>query len=263
VAASVTLRAQLEGESGDDNLTGGGAADTLLGGDGNDLLNGKVGNDLMDGGAGVDTWTYEGANSNDFIDLDWDPGALALVARRRASSGGASIDTDLAQGVEVLKLNGLNGNDVVDLSALTSADRSAAGVTSVSINGGDGNDTITGSGGVDTLEGGLGDDSLDGGAGADTFVFKGTAGADDLDIALVSGKVRVQRRDRGTPPGPVLETDRFTFDSSDIVSISAGNGDDFISVSLSLTIGGIVDGGNGVDTCGAVPAGWTKKKCEL
>ncbi|WP_375293461.1 hypothetical protein [Novosphingobium sp. G106] len=43
------------------------------------------------------------------------------------------------------------------------------GITS--INGGTGNDTLTGSAGDDHIDGGLGTDVLTGGAGNDTFVF--------------------------------------------------------------------------------------------
>ena len=64
-------------------------------------------------------------------------------------------------------INGTNGND--SLTGGSYAD---------SLTGYDGNDTLTGNGGSDTLNGGTGDDSLSGGAGYD--LLYGGAGADTL-----------------------------------------------------------------------------------
>src|SRR5262249_8621654 len=57
---------------------------------------------------------------------------------------------------DTLTVNALGGNDVVNASGLT------ANLIGLTINGGAGNDTITGSQGNDTLTGGDGDDFLDG-----------------------------------------------------------------------------------------------------
>ena len=46
----------LDGNAGDDDLTGFAGNDTLLGGDGNDWLDGHVGADRMVGGDGNDTY---------------------------------------------------------------------------------------------------------------------------------------------------------------------------------------------------------------
>ena len=54
---------------------------------------------------------------------------------------------------DTLVINALGGNDMIDASAL------AAGVTRLTIDGGDGNDTIIGSGGADVLIGGAGNDA--------------------------------------------------------------------------------------------------------
>ncbi len=67
VSANITIPAILQGEDGNDTLTGGSSADTLLGGPGNDTLNGKLGNDTIDGGTGTDQWNLDGTTSGDFV----------------------------------------------------------------------------------------------------------------------------------------------------------------------------------------------------
>ena len=69
---------------------------------------------------------------------------------------------DGAEGAnDSLVINALGGNDTIDASAL------AAGVIKLTIDGGDGNDTIIGSDGADTLIGGAGNDVVTGGRGND------------------------------------------------------------------------------------------------
>src|SRR5262249_34264417 len=62
-------------------------------------------------------------------------------------------------------INGAGGNDTIDASGL------ASGKIKLTIDGGDGNDTIIGSAGVDTLNGGAGDDVITGGVGNDVAVL--------------------------------------------------------------------------------------------
>ncbi|NMM43529.1 hypothetical protein HH303_03505 [Rhodospirillaceae bacterium KN72] len=54
---NVGKRLVIEGEGGDDTLTGSNRNDDIYGGAGNDTLDGGTGNDLLDGGAGDDTIT--------------------------------------------------------------------------------------------------------------------------------------------------------------------------------------------------------------
>jgi Ca2+-binding RTX toxin-like protein len=63
--------------------------------------------------------------------------------------------------LDFLRVHGLGGNDTVTAEALP------AGLISLVLDGGDGNDRLTGSAGDDTLDGGAGSDTLDGGAGTD------------------------------------------------------------------------------------------------
>lgn len=56
---------RLEGEDGNDRLTGGGVADLLFGGGGNDALEGRAGNDDLWGGTGNDTFLFSAITVDD------------------------------------------------------------------------------------------------------------------------------------------------------------------------------------------------------
>jgi hypothetical protein len=58
----------------------------------------------------------------------------------------------------------------------------------------------------------------------------------------------------------VLERDSIIHDASDEVVLNALDGDDLITVDAAFTVPGLVDGGNGTDTCTA-PAGWSEVSC--
>ena len=62
------VSATLNGEVGDDVLTGADTSDSLDGGDGNDRLVGAKGSDDMNGGAGNDTLVWNNGDGSDTID---------------------------------------------------------------------------------------------------------------------------------------------------------------------------------------------------
>ena len=115
-----------------------------------------------------------------------------------------------------LVINTFGGNDTIDATGL------AAGATQLSIDAGDGNDSITGSGGADVLIGGAGNDTITGGrgndvafmgdgddkfiwnpgdgsdavegqGGTDTLVFNGANVNENLDISANGSRVRLFR----------------------------------------------------------------------
>ncbi len=95
--------------------------------------------------------------------------------------------------------------------------------------------------------------------GGDFYEFLGTSDAEDLRLLWNSvTSANFIRKPRGL--STVLEQDTITYDASDEVSIKALGGDDSIAVDLAFTFLGIVDGGDGTDTCIA-PAAWTKVSC--
>ena len=78
-------------------------------------------------------------------------------------------------GIDSLVINGGIGNDTIDASTLH------AGQVNLTLNGGDGNDTIIGSAGNDTIIGGRGNDVAYIGAGDDTFVWNPGDGSDTVN----------------------------------------------------------------------------------
>jgi hypothetical protein len=57
-----------------------------------------------------------------------------------------------------------------------------------------------------------------------------------------------------------LELDSLTNDATDEVSVQGLAGDDLITIDLAIAMLGVVDGGDGIDSCTA-PAPWTKISC--
>ena len=215
----------LSGGRGNDSILGGSGADTINGGDGHDTLNGQGGNDLVTGGTGDDQLVWNGAgNGNDTVSggsgfdsvavngtgasdslvvgqvivgeevipqLTVTTAGVTLVVQSdivnvviNGSGGDDSItvgSVNLAAGV-VLTVNGGDGNDTL------SAVGALLGATRLRINGDVGNDSLTGSVDRDTLDGGDGDDLLNGGLGNDSQigglgndVLSGNEGNDSLN----------------------------------------------------------------------------------
>ncbi|QNE33270.1 calcium-binding protein [Sphingomonas sp. NBWT7] len=228
---------RLIGSAGDDSFIGGGGADTVFGGIGNDTAIFNVSTDGADAvnlGVGDDRVNVSAATGTTQVRLTFtsaevgngnaaDAGTAAnqdggLAVRLQAedatgaltgavsrfddegitffSSAGVTFDVrDLVSGTArgdqfaAVQL-GTQADDVLDNSAST---------ISYYINGGTGNDTITGGGASDFLVGGAGSDTLNGGAnndqhiggaGADTFVFTSGPGNDTI-LDFVSGTDKV------------------------------------------------------------------------
>ncbi|MBM81845.1 MAG: hypothetical protein CMJ78_14815 [Planctomycetaceae bacterium] len=131
------VRFSVNGEAGDDTITGGGGAETLSGGAGNDMINGGGGNDTIFGGDG-----------DDMLDGDGDDDVLM---------GEAGNDT----------VDGSGGNDIV--SGGDFDDRVIGGDGNDTVSGDDGEDKVIGNAGDDRLLGGNDDDSIFGGSGNDTI----------------------------------------------------------------------------------------------
>ena len=177
---------------GNDVIFGAGGADSIFGSDGNDSITGDGGDDTLDGSAGNDQFTWNNGDGSDMIDggdgtdvqtVNFADSAAEGDMVTVTDGGGGRVDVNRSAGatlgafsldvgtVETIELNLLDGDDVVDASA------SPIGLT---INGGDGDDTITGSDLTDSISGGLGADTLRGedsmsGTGAGDTIFGGLA----------------------------------------------------------------------------------------
>ena len=170
--AAVTLTGSggndtLFGGSADDVLNGGSGADELVGNAGNDFLNGQGGTgDTLDGGDGDDT--LNGGSGNDVL-REFFAGNAVLTNTAMTGRG-----SDTVVDVERALLAGGSASQTIDASAFLTP-----GLTSVTLDGGGGNDVLIGSPGSDVLNGAGGNDSLLGGDGHDRLL--GGSGADTLN----------------------------------------------------------------------------------
>ncbi len=280
----------MTGGAGADTITGSFLADTLAGGAGNDPLVGDNnpagtrdtadggddsdtmvwnpgdGDDVNEGGAGTDIVLVNGAGAGETFAIAPDATVAGRVRFDRTLPTAFSIDIGTS---ETLRLNAGAGNDTV-----TGANGLAA-LIALELNGGDGDDTITGGDGADTIHGDLGNDVLDGndnpaatldqvfgddgndtmtwnpgkdddrnegGAGTDVSVINGAGAAETFTIAASGGRVRFDR---------TLPTAFFVdIGSTETLRVNAGGGNDSITggAGLAALIALELNGGDGDDT---------------
>ena len=143
--------ADASGGPDDDVLTGGDGANTLSGDGGRDRLSGGGGNDTLAGGDGTDTLL--GGAGDDGID----GGGGSDTASWEDVPGPvtASLATGTATGAGSDTLGG-----VETLAGSPAGDSLAGGAGSETLLGGDGDDTLIDSAGADVFDGGPGSDAL-------------------------------------------------------------------------------------------------------
>jgi Ca2+-binding RTX toxin-like protein len=138
----------VEGYFGNDTFTGGANSfDTMFGGPGDDFFEVSKG-DYIDGGVGFDTVTFASSGA-----------VVVAVGNNAANSGDAT--GSFFNAVEAFVGSAFSDSMTAFLS------------TSISFEGGEGDDTLTGSSGRDSIFGGAGSDILSGGAGGDLLVGDG------------------------------------------------------------------------------------------
>ena len=288
VAKSTELASSgLNGDGGDDLLSGPDSNDTLTGGDGNDRLVPGKGDDAMNGGAGNDTLVWNQGDGSDVADGDLgndgaevngaptlgDVLTLEASTRRvklqRTNLGPFTFDA----ATERFEVNGLGGsdsvtaNDGVGALTLLSVD-GGAGVDTVQgsdgadlILGGEANDVLSGGGGDDRIVGDRGTDTMNGGTGDDTLVWNngdgtdvanGDDGRDDVEVngAPAAGDIFTVQ-----PNGARIKFDRpnlvpFSIDigSSETLHADGLGGNDAITVGDVGVFEVTVSGGPGDDT---------------
>jgi Ca2+-binding RTX toxin-like protein len=231
----------IQGERGNDSLSGLEGADTLYGGipnvvDGaNDTLNGGKGADSMSGGSGNDTYyvddpgdivtdvpdypTYRETNVvvssinyalPDYIDN------LELVGGAIRGAGNI-LDNVITANAKDNILNGGRGIDTVSYATATAGVTVSLATNAAQATRGSGSDAIrnfeniTGSRFNDTLAGNAGDNVLDGGVGSDSMI-----GGRGNDIYIIDA-------------------------AADVITEAAGNGTDLVKSSVSLTLGANIE----------------------
>ena len=163
------------------------------------------------GGDGVaDQVTVNGTGGDDQINVVAGGTSVAVTGLS------AQVNISAPETDDLLTINAGNGNDTINASGVP------AGVIGLTIDGGAGNDIITGSQGADTFIGGDGNDTVVGGrgndvallgngndtftwnpgdgsdivegqAGTDTLVFNGANVAENMDISANGSRVRLFR----------------------------------------------------------------------
>jgi Ca2+-binding RTX toxin-like protein len=231
------------------SLAGNELANTLVGGAGNDTLDGGDGIDKLDGRAGADTMT--GGLGNDIYYVDDDGDRAVEVALGGTDAVVASLDYELAAGLDVELLRGrgtvglsLAGNELANTvfgDADAGNDTLDGGGGNDWLYGGAGNDTMTAGVGNDAFNGGTGNDSMTGGAGNDTYtvdngadlVFETGLGGVDLVFTTVDYQLAA---------GQEVETLRV----SGTVGLSL-TGNELVNTLIGGNGNDTVDGGDGND----------------
>jgi Ca2+-binding RTX toxin-like protein len=211
-------------------------------------LGGTLG--LPGGDGAADTVTVNGTAGDDHISVA-SSGATVVVRGLPAQVTLANADTG-----DSLVVNGGAGNDTIDASGLR-----AGQITNLTINGGDGNDFITGSAGDDTVIGGRGNDTALLGAGNDTFVWnpgegsdivEGQAGIDTLQFNDANVTENVTISANGNRARLFRDVGNVTMDLGGIehINVAAQGGADTITVNdltgtavsqVALDLGNAVD----------------------
>src|SRR5688572_9932762 len=176
----------LTGNAGKNGLFGDAGNDTLDGGENGDVLSGGIGDDfyLVDdaadvvieaAGKGKDTVQSSVTfNFNDSVEIE------TVILNSGSSIG--SIGNNFANAIKMIgvgpaSINGNDGNDTLTgsigddlLIGANGNDVINGGGGNDSLQGGDNNDKLTGGDGNDTLQGGAGKDAMVGGKGSDNYV---------------------------------------------------------------------------------------------
>ncbi|MEM5474120.1 VCBS domain-containing protein [Hoeflea sp. AS60] len=192
------------GGGGNDTITGTDGDDTISGGTGNDTITGGKGNDTLDGGHGSDTYMVR-TTSHGF-DTYRDSGNTGtdriLAADSNTRIGLAGNFSKNTSGIEVIDSNGHSSVVVFGDGNNNTLDFSGMSVNVAAINGGSGEDTITGTSAADTIIGDRDNDVLDGAGGGDTYEVKGTNhGFDTYQDSGTSGVDTIVATSDGTRIG--------------------------------------------------------------
>lgn len=170
------------------DITGGATNETITGGDGNDRLDGGAGNDTLSGGDGDDTLIGGAGADSLFGGNGYDRASYATAASAVVVNlGNASLSQGDAQGDIYSSIELIVGSAFNDTLA-------AATSVAAALDGGGGNDQLTGSSAADKLWGGDGNDTMNGAGGAD-YLYGGLG--DDIYVIDSVGDVAFEAVNEG------------------------------------------------------------------
>ncbi len=255
--AGGSLNAVNGGEQAD-VLTGTAGGDLVRGNGGNDILTGGAGNDRLEGGSGDDVYVF---NRGDGSDSAYDEsggidvlrfGATittedVVVSRRRVDGDSYGVVFSIAGTTDEIYFQSFDYRDYgadrdvervefADGTVWTFADVASRLLAKATdgddvlaatsygndvIDGGSGDDRITGSNGVNTLIGGKGNDRIDGGGGNETYLF---ARGDGMDTISDRGGNDTLRFGAGISTSDIRVERRAAGDNMGIVFVIAGAG---------------------------------------
>ncbi|NQV25720.1 MAG: hypothetical protein HQ518_15285 [Rhodopirellula sp.] len=224
-AAAVAAALLLNGDAGNDTITGGSGNDTLSGGDDDDEIQGGGGNDSVDGGSGTDTISESG-------DANFILGASTLTG----------VGFDQFTGIELASLTGGDSANLIDASLFAGSVTVSAGAGDDTVVGSDnddqlfgdaGNDSLTGGQGNDLVNGGADDDVVFGGAGDDVVLggggndtLNGEDGNDDIrgqsQNDVLTGGLGDDTLDGGDGWDSLFESENVDFTLTDVSLIGVG-----------------------------------------
>jgi Ca2+-binding RTX toxin-like protein len=254
---------RLLGEIGSDTLKGGNSRDYLFNGPGDDKLVGgpdesydelymawsdAEGDDLFDGGKGADLYILGYQRFSDWghatisdSDIDPMPGQSVSVGDTLDTSGAYSL-----RGLTITLSPG-PGPEVTDSEGTNTVEWSGPGEF-LRVDGGNGDDTITGDEWPNVLRGWAGTNTIDGGGGNDVVNSSDNGGSlsggDDND-SLAGYRSAILRGDNGNDH-IVVGGAAFGMPSALTSSVEGGAGDDNIEALNGSP--DIIDCGDGTDT---------------
>jgi Ca2+-binding RTX toxin-like protein len=180
---TIATPATARGGAGADAIIAGTGDDRLYGDSGNDQLYGGDGSDRLDGGTGSDL--LSGGAGRDSVDYSARTANLSITIKRGNYDDGERNERDNVR-EDIEGINGGSGDDAITGWISPDVINGNAGNDTIkgddaqdSINGDDGDDLIEGNDNNDRLSGGNGDDFLEGGRGSN--VLYGNAGNDLFD----------------------------------------------------------------------------------
>ncbi len=201
------------GTSVADIASGGGGTDTLNGNAGDDTLSGDAGNDIVNGDGGNDLIRFGVADGFDAVNGGGGTDTIAATANgsiiglrsiggveQIISGGFANVTIFGTTGAESLNFGGVTLVGIASINGGGGNDALSGSAAADDIRGGTGNDTLNGNGGIDTIRGGGGTDTITPGAGNDIVVLEvgdGTNTVNGFDSNPTGGQDRLDVRALG------------------------------------------------------------------